>query len=246
MATLTARFLASCTSTGTDTKAVTYNGSVWNSGDRYDDVGGTTAFLDDLTQAITSSASSGDTGTYQDDDDGSVATFTVDAMPSDFDTMTTLSVNCSTDWRGSLGDDTRGLGVLITNAAGTTTLAGFSTSTTVYQALHLKSGTSWTPTSTTFGVQMSGGPGTAPAYNETIGFTYVNTTATKSDWDGAVARLYWGENPNMGSDTGVGIVLVDITFVGTYTPTAPASRWNPRIFTPQRDRRGASNNMNFY
>lgn len=166
---------------------------------------------------VTTSAADGDTGCAPDGGLNGTSTgwqVRLQNMASDFQSMDAgLTVRYSTVDFGGYSDDSGSLAMRIETETGGTILAALDSGGT-YRLLGNFNGSSWT-----FG---------QPAYNLTASFPYVNTTATKSQWDDAIAAFQWVDSRNMASDNAV-IVLVDFELEGDYTPTAPAGRFNRNV-----------------
>lgn len=126
--------------------------------------------------------------------------FTLDAMPSDFDTMEALS------WQvrfslATITDDTYYLDIRI--MSGATELARGSSATVWERVATVTADRSMSNTSTT-------------------AFTYLNTTASKTLWDAATLEI---RIVNVGNKAGdAATVAVDtLEFTGTYVVTAAAT-----------------------
>lgn len=122
-----------------------------------------------------------------------------DDTPADFGNMDTLSWQVEYRQQG-LNDDTLALGIVIVDSAITVILASGpgETFSTVSTAV----------TSTT---DVTTGP---------TAFAFVNTTATKTQWDGAVIRLFQDFSQNMAAD-GCHIEVDEVLITGTYTASGP-------------------------
>ena len=123
-------------------------------------------------------------------------TFALDNTDADFGTMDTLTYSVQYRMSGAPTDDTFDLDIRIMNGA--TVLAAGNSGGTVWENVVT------TATSTT------------DAYNAVTGFTYVNTTADKTTWDGASVELRQTVGKTKGWD-GVVIEANHAIFDGTYT-----------------------------
>lgn len=134
--------------------------------------------------------------------------YALDDMPGDFGTMddTAFTVHAEARYSGTITDDVVRLKMLIENAAGTAILAGLvSGSPASGSAPELAdSSTNLTGTLTEFSFDLSGASG------------YVDTTANKTTWDGAVIRLYQVSNKTKSPD-GLAIHVSKAWITGNYT-----------------------------
>jgi len=167
-------------------------------------------YPDRLLQPVTTSPATGDNGLALAPAANTTAIISMglDDTPADFVSMDSLSIRYSSAQFGTRTDDTGYLSIWIITSGGVG-LAGFSS--VDYLMLDLFFSGTWN------GDGSQGGTATAPAYNKTNTFDYLNTSATKADWDTAVARVAWGDTRNMASDAS-SIILVDFQLEGTYTP----------------------------
>lgn len=175
-------------------------GGVTNIYQRFDE--GISGAVDtDYVRAIASSLTTSATGT-----------FTLSDMPADFLDMDALSYNVRNRQAGR-SDDTLDLRFMICDGSDTTNypvLAGAS-------AGNGNSGTLWQAARM---VTLANITGTAFANTGATAFPYVNTTATKTQWDAAVVVLTPFLTVSMSSD-GATIQLSAVEFTGTYTTSGP-------------------------
>lgn len=160
------------------------NAGLANSGSWSDEAGGVTNLylvIDETGAAGTDYIRTGTSGGPYD------YTMGVTDMPSDFLTMNSLQIEIRHS-RGGVeagddggGDDTWSLFAYITDAAGTTALAGANSTPANGQAIHSASA-GWL------------------ARTDTVAFTYVNTTADKTAWDGARLTVEAVFNQTKGND----------------------------------------------
>ncbi len=166
-----------------------------------------------LDEAITSSEADGDKGVSQDYGSNTTSTDTsaMTDVDADFASMDTLSFRYSSVDFGPYSDDSGGFGIRIVNGA---TILAAATSGGAVQYMDYFDGTSWNNSTST--------SDTAPGYDKTVAFGYVNTTATKTDWDGASVEYTFDDSRNMGSDQST-VVLVDFEITGTYTTSGTSA-----------------------
>jgi hypothetical protein len=127
--------------------------------------------------------------------------------PSDLSTMDTLSWRL-VYYRYSTTDDTVGLQIRIVTETGGTVLAAADSGGTFHQ------------------VVANGREGVSPNGNYitsgVTAFPYVNTTATKAQWDDARVELRQTYAQNMGADTAAVIMVDTLEITGTYTASGGA------------------------
>ena len=123
-------------------------------------------------------------------------TFALDNTDADFKTMNSLTYSVQYRMSGAPTDDTFDLDIRIMNGA--TVLAAGSSD-----------GTTWENV-------VTGATSTTDAYNTVTAFTYVNTTANKTVWDGASVELRQTVSKTAGWD-GVVIEANHAIFDGVYT-----------------------------
>jgi hypothetical protein len=132
------------------------------------------------------------------------------ATDADFASMNTLSIRYTSELAGTTyADDTAILRCRIFKSDGTTALAcgaGTLADKFPFNLDAFQSG-SWT-----------GGGGTAPGYNKVASFPVIDTSATKTDWDGARIEITFIDTRTMANDAGR-LALIDFQLEGTYTAT---------------------------
>lgn len=181
-----------------------------------------------IDEAITALAASGDTGVGLNAGADAISysrmalTNVVDA---DFDSMETLAIRYSSVAFSTYSDDLGFLGCVVLSVGGGV-LAGYSsTFGRTLDMYHSSNGweTTGGPGTTILGRSYSrGSGGTPPAYDRSVAFDYVDTSATQSDWNGAVIEFAFVDSKTKGSDSAA-IILVDFELVGTYTPVVVGS-----------------------
>lgn len=135
-------------------------------------------------------------------------TYALDDMPSDFNNMlATLEWRVNWETRNFV-DDSATLGVRIMSSGGST-LAGAS-SGGAFQVMTASVSTNTTGT-------------------DSGSFTYVDTTASKADWDGASIEIQQVYSQNMGSDGGG--FDVDYFFIGGFTSEYNDNQRQPEKYT---------------
>ena len=128
--------------------------------------------------------------------------FTLAAMPGDFDTMDSISYNVRYRAQNASGDDTLTFGIRIVTSGGTVLAAADSGGT--FQTVQTGQNSTWSAT-------LSNSGATA--------FTYTNTTATATNWNDAQVEFRSTHSQSMAADDNT--VIVDtVEFTGTYTAAA--------------------------
>jgi len=151
--------------------------------------GGVTA-LSDASDATFDSQSTNTSGTYQ-------YGRAMDNTPGDFGTMATLAITIRYGWASAVTNSTWDtLDARVVGSDGTTILAAASAGGTFQQIA--TPGTTATPTN-----------------SSATGFSYVNTTANKTAWDGAIVQIQWTRTRSKGGDT-VGANVYQAFLSGTY------------------------------
>lgn len=149
-------------------------------------------------------------------DDGIFGLSDTDA---NFGTMSSLSIRYSSALVGTVNNDILGMGVRVLKSSDASVLVANDSAGNFFEILYYNS-VSWSST--------AGLPG-APRYDWTIAFNYINTTAPKSDWDGAEIQFRFVHTTSMGSD-GTSVLLVDFELVGTYLLSSTPSVVSDRRF----------------
>lgn len=133
--------------------------------------------------------------TFTVDTDLEVLSRALDDVDTDLLNMDTLTFNAEYSLTGANDDDTYSLRIRIVN--GTTILAAADSGGT-------------------FQTVDSNITSTTDITSGVVSFSYVNTTATKADWNGASVELQQGWLKNKSGD-GVAIRVDQVIFDGTYT-----------------------------
>lgn len=153
--------------------------------------GGSTALSDDSDTTF-DGQNTNSSGTYQHGRE-------LGNTPSDFGTMATCLIQCRTAWEGtptnSTWDDVAGR-IMASN--GSTVLAAADSGGT-FQSMGNP------PETTTYGLR--------PASPQA--FSFVNTTADKTAWDGAIVQFQWIRTRNKGGDS-LGCRISEGYVTGTY------------------------------
>lgn len=189
-----------------------------------------------INQTVPTSEADGQTGLVLNTNNGASAfSFAHVGTPSDFSSMATVTVRVSIAYPSTFSDDDFMLGIAIRRTSDGLALASISNADNQFQHIIGYSGASWqssssaTPTAdgtaTRYAPLTTSNP-VPPVYNHVMTFSYVNTTATKTDWDNSRICIYQGMARNMGGDGGQ-IVLVDLQIEGTYVQSSPPATINP-------------------
>lgn len=126
--------------------------------------------------------------------------FTLQNTPADFDAIIDLSWQVRYSADSDVGDDTLTFGIRIVNGA---QILAAADSGGAFQTIRTGENTTWS-------LLLTNSPVTA--------FSYVNTSAIKSTWDGAEVELRSTHAQNMGPDDN-GVVVDTLQFTGNYTQT---------------------------
>lgn len=121
--------------------------------------------------------------------------------PADFGNMNTLSVQLRRAWESAPSNSTwDSLSARIMASNGSTVLAA-STSGGAFQTVS------------------SSITSTSPTNSSVIGFSFVNTSANKATWDGAIIQVQWVRTRNKGGDS-LGCRVYEGSITGDYTIAA--------------------------
>jgi hypothetical protein len=158
---------------------------------------------------------------------------TLSDVDADFASMDAVSIRYSSAQlppNDEYVDDDGNFRVQIFQSDGTTGLVGAS-STTAQLMDRFTSG-SWA-----FGLLKA--MVTEPDYNKVNQFPWLDTTATKADWQDAVVEITFTDTRSMGSDAAT-IILVDFEIIGSYTaaatPSMPAKPLTRKVLYPKMGR----------
>jgi hypothetical protein len=139
--------------------------------------------------------------TFSDDLHLETTTVALDNMPSDFATMDAVVINLRAKRRDAGGDDDFGVQFAVMNAANTVVLVGNNSDP---------------------GLRYAASTTITDENDQTVTYSspvYVNTTATKADWDGAVIYIRQTWTQSKGKDKNA-IQADEFWMTGTYTPVA--------------------------
>lgn len=152
--------------------------------------GGSTALSDDSDSTF-DGQNTNSSGTYQKGRE-------LGDTPSDLGNMDTLLVQFRRAWQSAPSNSTwDSLSARVMASNGTTVLAA------------LNSGGAFKVTSTNI-------TATSPTTATAVSFDYVNTSATKAQWDGAILQVQWVRTRNKGGDS-LGMRVHEAYITGTYT-----------------------------
>lgn len=133
--------------------------------------------------------------------------YALDDMPTDFASMLTCTLRINYNWRSQVSNSNASIYAVIRNSAGTVLAAATAAGTFSGGYQIFVSGT------TSFGLSGQWSP--------TGSFNYVNTSATKADWDDAYLELYIARTKAKGGDS-VEFAIYEAEVAGTYQQAAPA------------------------